>query len=313
MADIRRGPTAEQRRSESGFEVRPGLPPGRRRAGPGRPARRAGGAPVHPRRLPDHVHRPALDDAPVRRLRHRPGVERALSPAAARRHHRAVGRLRPADPDGLRLRRPGRARRGRQGRRRDRLGRRHAAALRRDPPRRRLDLHDDQLARGVAAAALPARGRGAGRRRRQDQRHDPERRAQGVRRPRHLHLPAGAVAPAGHGHLLVLPRRDPPLEHHLDLRLPHGRGRRDARSRRSPSPSPTASSTSAPRSGPGSPSTTSPRGWRSSSSPGPPCWRRSRSSGRRGGSGPGSCATSSVRRTRSRRCCASTPRPPGCS
>ena len=35
-------------------------------------------------------------------------------------------RLRPADADGLRLRRPGGARRGRQGRRRDRLARGHA-------------------------------------------------------------------------------------------------------------------------------------------------------------------------------------------
>ena len=38
-----------------------------------------------------------------------------------------VGGVRPADPDGLRLRRPDRARRGRQGRRGDRLDRRHAA------------------------------------------------------------------------------------------------------------------------------------------------------------------------------------------
>ena len=43
-----------------------------------------------------------------------------------------------------------------------------------------------------AAAALPARRRGAGRRRRPADRHDPERRAQGVHRPRHLHLPADA-------------------------------------------------------------------------------------------------------------------------
>ena len=61
------------------------------------------------------------------------------------------------------------------------------------------------------------------------QRHDPERRAQGVHRPRHLHLPAGRVAAADHRHLQLLPRRDPELEHHLDLRLPHGRGRGDAR------------------------------------------------------------------------------------
>ena len=54
-------------------------------------------------------------------------------------------------------------------------------------------------------------------------------------------------------------------------------------------------------------------GCRSSSSPAPRCWRRSRSSGRPGGSGPGSCATSSAPGTRGRRCCASTPRRPACS
>lgn len=41
-------------------------------------------------------------------------------------------------------------------------------------------------------------------------------------------------------------------------------------------------------------------GCRSSSWPAPPCWRRSRSSGPPGGSGPGCCATTSARRTRSR-------------
>ena len=56
---------------------------------------------------------------------------------------------------------------------------------------------------------------------------------------------------------------------------------------------------------------TSRRGCRSSSWPGPPCWRRSPSSGPPGGCGRASCATSSGRPTRSRRCCASTPRRPG--
>ena len=114
---------------------------------PGDPARRAGRVPVHPRRLPDDVHRPAVDDAAVRRVRHRRGVQRALPAAARARHRRAVGRLRPADPDGLRLRRPDRARRGRQGRRGDRLDRRHADAVRRHPARPGLDVDDDQRAR----------------------------------------------------------------------------------------------------------------------------------------------------------------------
>ena len=72
-------------------------------------------------------------------------------------------------------------------------------------------------------------------------RHDPERHPQGVHRARHLHLPAAAVAAAGRRHLRLLPRRDPAVEHDLDLRLPHGRGRRDARCRRSRSRWPTPS------------------------------------------------------------------------
>ena len=36
-------------------------------------ARRAGPVPLHPGRLPLDVHRPAVDDAPVRRVRHRQG------------------------------------------------------------------------------------------------------------------------------------------------------------------------------------------------------------------------------------------------
>ena len=188
----------------------------------------AGGArrlPVHPRRLPVDVHRPAVDDAPVRRVRHRHGVQRALPPAGRGRHRRPVGRLRPADPDGLRLRRPGGARRGRQGRRGDRLDRGHAHAVRRHPARRGLHLDDDQRPGRAAAAALPAGRRGAGGRPVEADRHDPERRAQGVHRPRHLHLPAEGVAAADQRHLRLLPQGDPALEHDLHLRLPHGRGR----------------------------------------------------------------------------------------
>ena len=192
-------------------------------------ARRAGQLPVHPWRLPVDVHRAAVDDAAVRRLRHRQGEQRALPPARQGRHRRTLRRLRPADADGLRLRRADRARRGRQGRRRHRQPRRHAHPLRRAPARQDLDVDDDQRARLDAAAALPARRRGAGRRRRPADRHDPERRAQGVHRPRHLHLPAARVAAPHRRHLRLLPQGDAALEHHLHLRLPHGRGRGDAR------------------------------------------------------------------------------------
>ena len=57
-------------------------------------------------------------------------------------------------------------------------------------------------------------------------RHDPERRAQGVHRAGHLHLPAAPVAAPGGRHVRLLPRGTAQVEHHLHLRLPHGRGGR---------------------------------------------------------------------------------------
>ena len=213
------------RDSESGLPIEPVYgPEALADWDPARALGRAGRLPVHPRRLSGHVHGPALDDAPVRRVRHRPRVQRALSPPRRGRHRRALRRVRPAHPDGLRLRRPQGPRRGRQGRRRDRLRRRHAHAVRRHPARRGLDVDDDQRPRGAAAPALPAGRRGAGRRPGEADRHHPERRAQGVHRPRHLHLPAQGLAAADQRHLRLLPQGDPALEHDLHLRLSHGRG-----------------------------------------------------------------------------------------
>ena len=201
-------------------------------------------------------------------------------------HRRAVGRLRPADPDGLRLRRPGGLRRGRQGRRRDRLARGHADAVRRHPARTRS--RTSMTINAPAAVLLllyqlVAEEQGvAGR---PDHRHDPERRAQGVHRPRHLHLPAGPLAPADHRHLRLLQDRAPALEHHLDLRLPHGRGRGDARAGDRLHPRRRHRVRAGRRRARASTSTTSPRGWRSSSSPARRCSRRSRSSAPPAGSG----------------------------
>ena len=77
----------------------------------------------------------------------------------------------------------------------------------------------------------------------------------------------------------------PALEHDLDLRLPHGRGRGDARAGDRLHAGRTPRSTSAPRRPPGSASTTSARGCRSSSWRGRRCSRRSRSSAPPAGSG----------------------------
>ena len=66
-----------------------------------------------------------------------------------------------------------------------------------DPARSGHRVDDDQRA-GVDPARVRARGRAAARHPvRQARRHDSERRAQRVRRARHVHLPAGAVDAAG--------------------------------------------------------------------------------------------------------------------
>ena len=109
--------------------VRPGGPHWRR-------DRRARETPVHPRHPSPDVPGPPLDHAPVRRVRLGGDHQRPLPVPPGRRPDRAVVRLRPADPDGLRLRPPPGRGRGGQGRRRHRHARRHAPAARRPPARR---------------------------------------------------------------------------------------------------------------------------------------------------------------------------------
>jgi hypothetical protein len=62
---------------------------------------------------------------------------------------------------------------------------------------------------------------------RPDRRHDPERPAQGVHRTGHLRVSAAPVDADHHRHLRLLQPARPELEHDLDLRLPHPRGRLD--------------------------------------------------------------------------------------
>ena len=135
---------------------------GRRRAGPPGAARRARRVPLHARHPRGHVPRPALDDAPVRRLRHPRGDQQALPLPDRARLDRALDGLRPAHPARPRLRRPALRRGGRPHRRRHRHARGHADLLRPDPARRGLDLDDDQRSGGDPAAALRAGRRGAG-------------------------------------------------------------------------------------------------------------------------------------------------------
>ncbi len=76
---------------------------------------------------------------------------------------------------------------------------------------------------GDPAAALRTGRRGAGGRLEAAARHGPERRPQGVRRARQLHLPARGDDAADHRHVRVLPRAGAEVEHDLDLRVPHPR------------------------------------------------------------------------------------------
>ena len=122
------------RRTDSGIEVKPQYTAADLEAAEFDPidgARRRRHPALHPGRLRPDVPDPAVDDAPVLRLRHRRRDQRALPLPPRRRPDRPLVRLRPAHPDGLRLRPPAGRGRGRQGRRGDRLARGHG-----DPARR---------------------------------------------------------------------------------------------------------------------------------------------------------------------------------
>ena len=149
-----------------------------------------------------------LDDPPVRRLRLGGGDERALPLPARPRPDRHLGRVRPADAAGLRLRRPALARRSRAHRRRDRLDRGHASA------RCSIPLGEVSTSMTINAPASLrssstswwSRSRAFPGRRSAD---DSERHPQGVHRPRHLHLSA-ATLDAHHDRPLRLRRERPP-------------------------------------------------------------------------------------------------------
>ena len=100
------GPDDERRHHRLRDRDQAPLRGGRRRARAAGAPRRAGRLPLHPRHPPGHVPRPALDDAPVRRLRQPRGHQRALPLPDRARLDRALDGLRPADPARPRLGRP---------------------------------------------------------------------------------------------------------------------------------------------------------------------------------------------------------------
>ena len=253
-----------------------------------------GRLPVHARRLSVDVPRQALDDAAVRRLRDGGGDERALPLPARSRPDRALDGVRHADVDGLRLRPSAVGGRGRARGCGDRLARGHGDALPRHPARRRLDVDDDQLAGGDPAGVLHRGGGGAGCAGGASARDDPDGHPQGVHRAEGVHLPARALDAAGHRHGRVLLAGAAEVASDLDLRLPHPRGRVDGGAGARVHACRTASPMSSGRSSAGWTSTSSRRGSRSSSTRIWTSSRRSRSTGRRAGSGRASCATASA-------------------
>ena len=218
------------RRTDSGIEIKPlytaddlaGWDPATQLGA----ARRAA---VHARRLPDDVPRPAVDDAPVRRLRHAPRRPTSASSSCSNAgqtglscafdlptqmgydsdHPRAEGEV------------------GKVGVAIDSIDDMRAAA-RRPPARQGHDVDDDQLDGGDPAAAVRARRRGAGRRRR--------RRSAGtiqndllkeyIARGTYIYPPRPSMRIIT-DIFAYCAERIPQLEHDLDLRLPHPRGRLD--------------------------------------------------------------------------------------
>jgi hypothetical protein len=198
-----------------------------RRLGSPTGARLSRRVPVHPRRPADDVPRPAVDDAPVRRLRHGRRDQPPLPLPARAGPDRAVGRLRPADPDGLRPRRAEAA---------GEVGRVGVPISSIDDMEILLDglplgevttsmtinaTAAILLAFYVAVADRAGRRSASGwaARSRTTSSRSTSRAARTSTRPR-LDAP-------GDRHLRVLRARAAALEHDLDQRLPHARGRRD--------------------------------------------------------------------------------------
>ena len=258
--------------------------------GPDRAARRV---PVHARHPPVDVPRAAVDDAPVRRLRHERGDQRALPLPARARPDGAVDRVRHALADGPRLRPRALARRGGPRGRRGRHARRHADAVLRHRPGRGVGVDDDQRARRDHARVLRGRRRngpvGDPIAARAPVGHDPGGHPQGVHRAEGVVLPDRPRDAPVRRHDRVVHAAHAPLAPDLDLRLPHPRGRLDRPAgarvhaqgrphlRRAGDRSAACTSTS------------SRRACRSSSTPRSTSSRRSPSTAPRGASGRGRC------------------------
>ena len=221
-----------RRRPDRGRPARRAPPPGARPLGRLRSAPRrrpAGRAAVHPRHPPDRLPEPALDDADVRRASARPRTR-------TRRFRQLLG----AGQTGLSIaydmptlygydtRRP-------RGRGRVRDVRRRACRSLADMEVLLDGLPLDRVSTSMTinSPAAPiwamyiVAAEKAGVPRAALEGTTPERHPQGVRRPEGVPVPAGAVDAPRDRHDRVRDARDAALEHDLDQRLPHPRGRLD--------------------------------------------------------------------------------------
>ena len=154
------------------------------------------------------------------------GVQRAVQDEPQQGPDRTVGGLRPAHPDRLRLGPPPGPRRGGQGGSAHRPHRRHGGPVRADPPGPDEYLHDHQCHRPLAAGAVRGGGGAPGRGPRRAAGHHPERRAQGVPVPRHLHLSARPLRAPHHGPDHLHRGKHPQVEPHQRVQLPPAGSRR---------------------------------------------------------------------------------------
>ena len=261
---------------------------------------------------PTDVPRPALDDAAVRRLRHRRGHQRALQVPAGAGPDRPLGRLRLPDPDGLRLRSSALRGRGRQVRRGDLspwpTWRRSSTAFR---STRCLDLDDDQRARrrsSSASTSPPPKSRAS-----------PIAKLQGTIQNDILkeYMAQHAwIFPAEPALKMIVDlfewaaEHTPEVEHDLDLRLPHPRGRLHRRAGAGVHPGQRLLLRRARARAGARRRQLRARGSRSSGTCTTISSRRSPRCARPGGSGPATCASATAPATRAAGRCASTARPP---
>src|SRR3990170_7861586 len=133
----------------------------------------SGGVPVYAGRPADDVSRPAVDDAAVRRLRRRGGVQPALPLPAGARPDRPLRGVRPADADRIRLRPPDGAGRGGEGWRGYLLSGGHGAPVQGDTAGEGHDLDDDKRYGRHPPRLLRGDGEKAGRRPDENGRYDP--------------------------------------------------------------------------------------------------------------------------------------------